>query len=182
MRILCLDPGTANYGLSILNVEGRKLRLEGSKVVKNMVKDMKNPEPKYKAYKKELRELGKFDLVVAERFQARGTSGGSTIESINLMLAPLLDMYPGRTMFLTAATWKNRANKIFDLKQYYDDLKQEQVDVRPVISRKTIHEFDSSLMGLYAYCRTQGMEYYSAFDSELARSNYLQMFLNCTKL
>lgn len=181
MRILCLDPGTTNYGLSILNVDGKKLHLEGSKTVKNMVKDMKDPLPKYLAYKKELKDLGAFDLVVAERFQARGNKG-PTVESISVMLAALLELYPKRTMFLTASTWKNRVNRVFDLKAFYEDLKQAQVSVRPISERKTIHELDSSLMGLYGWARATNSQYYTAFEKESARERYLQMFLNCQKL
>lgn len=181
MRILSLDPGTTNYGLSVLNAGGGKLRLEGSKTVKHRVTSMKDPLSQYKAYKKELRELGAFDLVVAERFQARGNKG-PTIECISVMLAALLEMYPGKTIFLTASTWKNRVNRIFDLKDYYEDLKQAQVDVRPVSDRKTVHELDSSLMGLYAYYREKKLNYYSGFASESAREKYLDLFLNCPKL
>lgn len=181
MRILCLDPGTTNFGLSILRVDGKKLSIEGSKTVNNLVKDMTNPEPKYKAFKKELRALGKFDLVVAERFQARGNKG-PTIECISLMLGALLELYPGKTIFLTASTWKNRVNKVFDLKEYYEDLKQAQAPVRPISDRKTVHELDSSLMGLYAFFRNTKQPYYASFASEKARYGYLKMFLNSTKL
>lgn len=181
MRILCLDPGTTNFGLSILNVNGKKVKIEGSKTVKHRVTDMKDPLAQYKAYKKELRELGAFDLVVAERFQARGNKG-PTIECISVMLAALLEMYPGKTVFLTASTWKNRVNRVFDLKEFYEDLKQEQVDVRPVSLRKTVHELDSSLMGLYAYYRNMKLNYYSGFATDEARQRYLGMFLNSTKL
>jgi hypothetical protein len=181
MRILCLDPGTTNYGLSILNVNGRKLRIEGSKTVINLVKNMKDPLEQYQAYKAELKALGQFDLVVAERFQARGNKG-PTIECISLMLGALLEMYPGKTIFLTASTWKNRVNRVFDLKELYEELKQEQVDVRPISNRKTVHELDSSLMGMYAYYREMKLDYYSGFASEESREWYLQMFLNSTKL
>ncbi len=44
MRILSLDPGTTNYGLSILSIQNGKLVLEGTKLVKNRVRDMKKPE------------------------------------------------------------------------------------------------------------------------------------------
>lgn len=181
MRILCLDPGTTNYGLSILRVDGKKLTIEGSKTVKHRVRDMKNPEAQYRAYKKELRALGKFDLVVAERFQARGNKG-PTIECISVMLAALLELYPGKTVFLTASTWKNRVNKVFDLKYMYEQLKNAQVSVRPITDRKTVHELDSSLMGLYAWFRNTKQPYYTSFESEKARSGYLKMFLSSKKL
>jgi hypothetical protein len=142
---------------------------------------MKDPLAQYRAYKRELMALGKFDLVVAERFQARGNKG-PTIECISVMLAALLELYPGKTVFLTASTWKNRVNRVFDLKAYYDDLKHAQVDVRPVSDRKTVHELDSSLMGLYAFYRHTKREYYTAFAKESAREHYLEMFLSCEKL
>lgn len=181
MRILCLDPGTTNFGLSILCVKGKKLSIEGSKTVKNLVKDMKDPEPKYLAFKEEIRALGDFDLVVVERFQARGGKG-PLVELVTLMLAGVMEVFPGKTVFLTASTWKNRVNKVFDLKEYYEDLKQAQAPVRPVSARKTVHELDSSLMGLYAFFRTTKQPYYASFASEKARYGYLKMFLNSAKL
>lgn len=181
MRILSLDPGSVNFGLSILSVKHGKLKIEGSKTVIHLVKNMKDPLSQYLAFKKELKALGSFDMVVAERFQARGNKG-PTIECITLMLGALLELYPGKTVFLTASTWKNRVNRVFDLKEYYEDLKAEQVAVRPISNRKTVHELDSSLMGLYAYYREKGIDYYAGFAKESAREHYLQMFLNCTKL
>lgn len=181
MRILSLDPGTTNYGLSILSIQNGKLVLEGTKLVKNRVRDMKKPEAQYKAYKAELRKLGKFDLVVAERFQARGNKG-PTIECISLMLGALLELYPGKTLFLTASTWKNRLNRSFDLKDYYEYLKTQQSHIRPVSARKTVHELDSSLMGLYAYFQASKKEYYSSFVRPEGRRGYMKLFLESPKL
>lgn len=98
------------------------------------------------------------------------------------MLAALLELYPGKTVFLTASTWKNRVNKVFDLKYMYEQLKNAQVSVRPITDRKTVHELDSSLMGLYAWFRNTKQPYYTSFESEKARSGYLKMFLSSKKL
>lgn len=181
MRILCLDPGTTNFGLSIITVSAGKIHIEGTKRVAERVKDMKQPEPKYRAFKKELKALGEFDLVVAERFQARGNKG-PTIEAISFMLAALVELYPGKTVFLTASTWKNRANRAFDLKAYYEDLKEEQRAVRPVSARKTVHELDSVLLGLYAWYRKHDVPYYRSFVEKVNRKRFLRMFLDSENL
>lgn len=89
-----------------------------------------------------LRLLNRYapDYFIAERFQPRGF-GGNTIEVVNMMLGIMMcSTYQDRKL-VTASTWKNAANRVFDLKELYVWAKKEH--------KLEAHPLDSTLIGIY---------------------------------
>jgi len=89
------------------------------------------------------------NIVIAERFQTRGLKG-TTIEAISIMLG-VIALYCHRNkiqfILVTAATWKNQANRLFKLDDFY------------VVGKDmgfTPHECDALIMGLYAASKEKG--------------------------
>lgn len=186
IRVLSMDPGTAAYAASVLTVspsdERLRVRVDGTCMVKNTVRDMKKLVLHVKAFQSEMRRLtrnhGPFDLVVAERFQSRGNKG-TTIESINVMLGVLATMYPQLVVY-TAATWKNRANAHFDLKSLYAELKEEMRPLKPR-ERRQIHELDCATMGVYHASKSLGIDPYADWDDRRATA-FLRHVIGSGKL
>lgn len=181
MRILSMDPGTSNYAASILEVRAKSGVLHYRVLAKGFVENtIVNPQKicdQGHAFQREIRGIekrfGPFDLVVAERYQSRGM-GGTTIESVNMMLGILSVMYRDTMTIYTAATWKNKVNKFFDLKQLYLDRKELMVPVRPITDRLTDHETDCTLMGMYHAGQVLGVEPYSRFSDADYRATFLK--------
>lgn len=178
MLVLSMDPGTSNFAASVLRTdldEDIKVRVEGTKLVKNTITNVQKSCEQIAKFRKELRaiekDVGKFDLVVAERFQSRG-HGGTTIESINMMLGAIALTYP-MTEFYTASVWKNAFNKYHDLKGFYEDHKS-MVASTPKKDRRTVHELDSSLMGIYHSAKFFGTEPFSNLGSERKLQKFLK--------
>lgn len=168
--VLSVDPGSKNFAASVLQVreDGEDLRIKVlcTKLVHNTVHKPMNLVEELRAFQAEIYSLefthGPFDLVVAERFQSRGLKG-TTIESINMMLGALAIMYPCLELY-TASTWKNSFNRAMEsrngdkaLNELYEDHKQ-MVKPVPKAERRTIHELDSSLMGIYHSCKKFGVD------------------------
>lgn len=109
-------------------------------------------------YKSSIRKLFKKykpDGVIAERFMSRGLRG-SLGEYIGAMLTLIIDLtifYHTKIkkvtpviMPIAAVTWKNRVNKVFDLKHSYKICQTEP------------HELDATLMAFYLMENMLGIE------------------------
>ncbi|MND79358.1 hypothetical protein D3C80_710950 [compost metagenome] len=152
IRVTGADMGTVNYAVTQIEawlVEGEmRFKVIGSKMMEHMIHDVKNAQFESVAFLKEYSALGKADYVAAERYQSRPgrTAGGSTVESISMMMGLMLAAHPKiPTTFYTAATWKNEFNKTAaDLKEMYEDLKTKYKGQGVVI-----HQLDSFFIALY---------------------------------
>lgn len=151
-RVLCGDPGSVNFALSVLEYDKGKLRVLGTKMMTSTFKDLsaRTVVEDLNAFSEEIEELivqWKPDAMYFERFQFRG-SGISTIEAVNVMLGLLMSLahvYGVKARLITASTWKNNFNNnCADLKQLYKAHKLTSKH-----SPKAIHEFDSALIGVY---------------------------------
>jgi Holliday junction resolvasome RuvABC endonuclease subunit len=162
VRVLALDPGIRNFGLSVVEYcpVRQRSRILGTNMIANTIE-----EPKAwfslqsKLYESEIRGLIKEfqpHLCIAERYQSRG-QGGTTIECVGMMLnsLPHLMRYSD-VKLVTAATWKNAFNRVHDLEQTYTKVEKP----------KTVHEFDATCMGLYRLSQVFDLLGFSFLDQK----------------
>lgn len=166
MRILSGDPGKVNFALSVQEFKDKRINILGTRMfqhpIQNLHLDMRQP---VKEFMKELEDIwkryGPFDAMCFERFQSRGL-GGNTIEAISLMLG-VLSMFALKKNcpidLITASQWKNAFNRTMNLKEYY-----AHYNLTSKKSRKAIHEFDASLIGVYTFYRHQNLKPFVGFN------------------
>lgn len=155
-RVLTGDPGTKNFALAVTEYSDGKLRSLGTKMLEFPFRDLSSREAAAALYLVtcEIRRLIKkydVDALYFERFQVRG-SGVSAIEGINVMLGIVLHLahlYEKRSRLITASTWKNNCNRNNASEMSLDEAYRE-FKLTSVYSPKAIHEFDASLIGVYA--------------------------------
>ena len=139
--VLGCDPGSKNFGISLVGIEDGVIRVYANSVMMYPVNNLVDFNAAYTGFEKELKlwMSAKPQGIVAERFQTRG-NGGPLIEQVSAMLGIMRGRYHATPMKLTiASTWKNRFNRRFgtDLKEIYPEL-----DVQP-------HQFDAALIGVF---------------------------------
>ena len=180
LRILAMDPGTANFAVSIMRisyVDGVfRFKCEGSAMLdgQRLLKDMKTMRTSLKVFEDYVQPLfdQDYDAFVAERFQARGGKG-PTIESVNCMLGRMAGMsaHIEHGDFITAGVWKNEFNRFGDLKEMYADHKELRRDkTRPHIQ---IHQLDACLLGIYIACKIIGIRPFSFLTSRAKEAKLL---------
>lgn len=138
------------------------------------------------AFEENLKQiLSPYDIgiVYMERFQSRG-NGGSTIEAINMGLGRITSMFnhlgPKYPRFITAATWKNRANKKFDLKHEYKN--QGLTSKAKTYEGPTEHQLDSTLIGVYGLHQHFGIDDFEIFDTDGYFDQFMEEFKAYPKL
>lgn len=141
-RVLSFDPGSVNMGCSLLEIDRstKSIAVLADAVLMHPLHDIKQFKKEQALFLSEVSEWiskGKPDAIIAERFQSRGLKG-LTIECVCMMLG-LLSMLNLPVLYITAATWKNRYQKRFniDLRELYKELQ-----VAP-------HQLDSALIGCF---------------------------------
>lgn len=157
IKILSMDPGTTNYAWSVMRVgiiKGKfRIKLIASGILQNPIREPLKVMEQAEAYEEEILSIedtyGPFDAIIMERFQTRGLKG-KTIESIGFMIGRMTACFD-LTLY-TAATWKNAFNRVNDLKDLYEDLKDQEQPTKKS-RRFTIHELDCTLMGIYHGCK-----------------------------
>ena len=155
-RVLTGDPGTKNFALAVTEYSDGKIRSLGTKMLELPFHDLSSREAAEALHlvTREIRRLIRkynVDAMYFERFQVRGKNA-SAIEGINVMLGVVLHLawlYEKRSRLITASTWKNNCNRNnadgMKLDEAYKEFKLTSVH-----SPKAIHEFDASLIGVYA--------------------------------
>jgi hypothetical protein len=156
LKVLSFDPGSSNFGVfagvlgGVTKIEKIKIRYSG--MLKNpLVSIDKGLELQAQTFIEEISNLiDKYepDIIIAERFQARGLKG-KTVELVNMMLG----MIAGLTLekqeelgksiclkFITAATWKNALNRETSLDEIYS-----------LVKSKEKHKIDAALIGIYSF-------------------------------
>ena len=177
--IFAHDPGTSNYGFSIIRgLGGKSLRFQILQygLIKTTINDLKGRaySTQREAYHSTVSALGRSlgaTAVIAERFQPRGVSQFTTVECINLMVGVLTTEFSDITQkLLTASQWKNALRRIdVDLDAIYQDQKR---DVKAY--RLTNHEIDACFMAVFALNQLAG---YKGFEGtpEVATEVLAQM-------
>ena len=159
--ILGLDPGSRNFGVSLVGVSRGKIKVYANSVLMNPINDLVNFPQTSASFLKEMDIwLGyEPDGVIGERFQTRGI-GGPLIEQVSIMLGLINGAYnPPWFKLTTASTWKNRLNRRFetDLKSLYPD-----VLVQP-------HQLDATLIAIYGFEEMLGTEIKYDLDNIIAQ-------------
>lgn len=182
LRILAMDPGTANFAVSIMRVRYEKgkfqFKCEGTTMLDNqrLLKDMKTMRASLYQFEEYVQPLfdQEYDAFVAERFQARGGKG-PTIESVNCMLGRMAGMsaHIPTADFFTAGVWKNEFNRNADLKEMYEDHKELRRDKTK--THVTIHQIDSMLLGLYQACKLLGIKPFSFIKTRQQEAKLLEI-------
>jgi hypothetical protein len=140
--VLGLDPGSKNFGISIVGTKDGKVKVYANSVMMKPVNDLVSFGASSDAFAAELASwvnLYKPSGFTAERFQTRGISG-PTIEMVSAMIGLIRGKYPNLPIKLTiASTWKNKVNRRFgvDLKEIYPTTR-----VQP-------HQLDATLIAIY---------------------------------
>lgn len=188
MIVFSADPGTKNFAYTIQRIEivdgDIKLKFIGTGMLKEPVKDITgvNAQEGLRHFAKQLRKVRKKykpEVVVMERFQSRG-NGGSTIESINMMLGAVPVIFKkSEILFPTAATWKNRTKKFFDLKSAYKGygLTSKAKSYTGV----TEHQLDSALIGTWAAHKFLEAEDFEIFE-RVSLDQYVEALQNAKRL
>lgn len=186
--VLSCDPGTKNFATALVTGrldKGRlKLKVHGTRLMDSTVRDLKGNVGF--ALRNFISDFDKIldnegivpDALYMERFQSRGL-GGTTIECVNFMLGNMVYHYHEDTevRLLTAATWKNRANKMFDLKSAY-----KEHNLHRVITCKTEHELDAVLIGIYACYQHFEIEDFWCFREPGSFDKFIPYFLETPQL
>lgn len=146
-RILALDPGTTNMGISLVGVD-KDLNVEvlANAVMTHPIHELAvNYKTGFNLFMIEIDrwvQMFEPDAIVLERFMTRGGgSMGQTIECIGIMIGALSAKYDLPIKLLSAATWKNAYHRKFlgeDLKKTYK------------ICCTAPHQLDATLIGCYA--------------------------------
>ena len=164
--LLALDPGKVNFGYSVLDwKDDGTYRVRDCGILKHTITELKRGLPKStRKYGKEVSTLvNKYDIevIIAERFVSRGLLG-SLSEYVNIMLG-ITSVYAKKDFLLIIpATWKNRFNKKYPLKNFYRD------------SVNTKHSIDATLIGVYYINTLCGKETYFRFESKDKRNHILK--------
>lgn len=149
LRVLGLDPGTKNFGVFGGVLMGNNLTGIQPLITKmfrrpvlSLAADLQTHYNKFCIEFIDLLDQVQPNIVVAERFQARGLAG-PTVELVSFMLGIMAKICAERQikfMPVIAGQWKNAVNKKTSLDDMYASL-----------SPKHYHRLDAMLMSLYAH-------------------------------
>lgn len=164
MRLLSLDPGTANFGYAVIDVTHNKGKihvevLENGKCL-STVRTLKTAGMLrqemawFEFWLGDLVARWKPNAVSGERYMTRGING-PTVECVNIMLGIVFTLVPLPFKIMPAATWKNAIGRQdLDLKDWYKR------------SGVTPHQFDACMIGVYTACKAFGYKDFGPIDLE----------------
>lgn len=163
LRILALDPGTSNFGWSVLYASSpNDIQVKETGMLRSTVKDLKTDvSSQIKYFEKELDNvMNKWEInaVSVERFMARGMKG-VTIELVNIMLGvTLARLNDGKRKLLVmpASQWKNEFNRHSSLDKLYE-----------LAKGCSVHQLDSVGIGVYGAYYWFGQKAFTGFDKNL---------------
>lgn len=145
--ILGLDPGTNSFAYSVLTLSASgKARVVQTGMVRSTMRTLTDPATlasERRQFVQQIRHLVRdrsVTHVIAERYMLRRGTGGTAIESVNMMLGVLMTLgLP--TKILPAAQWKNDVRRSgYDLEAIYAS----------GVSGLTPHQIDAAHIGAYA--------------------------------
>lgn len=186
--ILSFDPGVKNFGFCLTKVTDKNYQILDRGILKHTVSNLKGEQciqsinmilEINRILRKNLLKIGGLELVVAERFMARGMRQ-TTGEMITFMIGMLnlLFITPGMEL-VTASTWKNQANRhlpmlITRIKKRNGWKKLEKpLDAVYAIAEVENHVVDAALIGVYVFNKLHERR---PFESLTLKSN-LKKFL-----
>ena len=140
--VLGMDPGSRNFGISLVGTKNRKVRVYANSVLMHPVNNLVDFVTARQLFMSEINAWMRLQMphgLVAERFQTRG-NGGPLIEMVSNMTGLIAGKYDNLPVKLTiASAWKNRFNRRWDcdLKEIYPTTK-----VQP-------HQLDATLIAIF---------------------------------
>lgn len=149
--VLGMDPGSRNFGISLVGTKNGKVRVYANSVLMRPVNNLVDFISSTDAFLEELAgwiNLKRPNGIVAERFQTRG-NGGPLIEQVSSMLGLVRGTYPDIPIKLTiASAWKNRFNRRWD------------VDLKEIYPTTTVqpHQLDATLIAIFGLESGMGVE------------------------
>jgi Holliday junction resolvasome RuvABC endonuclease subunit len=164
MIIFAHDPGTRNYGYSIVEGEAVDKTRIRFRVLENglcphtiiTLKDHKQRRREKNDYMEWVAEkIEEYQpyAMIAERYMTRGISG-PTIESVNMMLG-ILQSFNKRDKYIPAATWKNAVTRSgIELREWYK------------FCRVAPHPLDATLIGIYDLNQRAGIKDFGALTEK----------------
>lgn len=163
LRILALDPGTSNFGWSVLYAYSTEdIQVKETGMLRSTVKDLKTDvSSQIRYFEKELDNvMNRWDInaVAVERFMARGMKG-VTIELVNIMLGvTLAKLNDGKRKLLVmpASQWKNEFNRHSSLDKLYE-----------LAKGCSVHQLDSVGIGVYGAYHWFGQKAFTEFNKNL---------------
>lgn len=155
--LLGLDPGSRNFGASIVSLQDGIFKVERASVLKSPVNDLTIINEQSLNFHNELDGWQrKVSGIVAERFQSRGLKG-ATVECVSYMLGYTKAAFPTRPLkLITAATWKVPLQRRFqvDLKEVYHEYR---FDIVP-------HLLDATFIAIHGLESATGKVDYSFYN------------------
>lgn len=144
-RILALDPGSRNMGISLVAVnEAGRVGVIANSIVTNPIHDLTTFGPQRDTFLTEIdlwMNMFQPNGIIAERFQTRGGSSmGPLIECVSMMNGLIAGRYQMPVKFITAATWKNEFHRRFE---------EHTLDNLYRLCRTAPHPLDATFIGLY---------------------------------
>lgn len=173
ITFLGIDAGSKNAGYGVISVRVRgnkvKYKIHECGKLNNLLNDLKKPaHTTLKAHVKELKDkINKYGVtyILAERFMNRGRNG-VTGEYVNQMLGAFCVSIKQEMTQIPAATWKNRVNKFFDLRDFYK-----------FCYRVEPHEVDAVLQAMWLAEKKTGKDIFIKFKSAKKRNKLREMIL-----
>jgi hypothetical protein len=176
LRLLSLDPGTANFGYAVVEVRHNKGQV-AARVLENG--KCEHTVRTLKTAKIMREEMDQFELwlgglvgqyapqaVAAERYMTRGING-PTVECVNIMIGQVLTLVDLPFKIMPAATWKNAiSRREIDLKEQYK------------LTKVTPHQVDAAMIGIYTGCQAYGFKDFGPLDVEALFPKLLRQLEN----
>jgi len=182
ITVMGMDPGPKNFGVFIGKIYGlskiHKIKVLYSGMIKNTFENM-DPElilPQVLSFNNEITTLldkYKPKIFVIERFVSRGFKG-TIIELVNFMIGNVLNTIIDRDKnayikLIMAATWKNKVNKVLNLKELYVKYEKEIES----------HQLDAMFQAIYPYPDFKKQDNcYSYFTPKVLK----KIIKECTKI
>ena len=158
ITILSLDPGTKNYGYSVIEFDSSpRIRLKKAgrlfSTVYRLNQNLMVQIAEYSAAIHRLIDEHSVRLIIAERYMSR-RMGGTTIECVNAMLGVIMEICESRGVrlkLIPASQWKNEVERQTEglLPSLYQEGKANKI---------TPHTIDAVMIGLYGRSAALGVK------------------------
>lgn len=149
MMLAAFDPGSKNFGVAVVDPATLKILAHwlNPYTVQTLGEDKRPQIAGYKKFLRDMKRKHNCTHLIAERFQARGSLSGISIEVVSFMLGLAESSFPNSTRFVIASQWKTAYNRSgLDLRALYKELWQKPYRITP-------HQIDASLIGMWVACK-----------------------------
>lgn len=164
VRILSMDPGTNNFAYAIIRCDGvlpngsLAGKIEQRGFIHSTVRDLRGGALReattaFLSCVDRIVSDYHVDLWIGERYMLRRGSGGSAIESVNIMLGALVNHLKMPCRIMPASEWKLSVQRVSDTEDYLEGVytQYNAADHNMVTEpdRVTVHEIDAIHIGIH---------------------------------